>query len=86
VNGCGLSANNSLDCVDKLNMTTLQILAASAHAAGTKVMLMVDFTTKECTLKNHVSGCPVLAPGTVQDAYATLRPEPGSVCACTWTE
>jgi hypothetical protein len=32
-------------------------------------MLMVDFTTKECTLKNHVSGCPVLAPGTVQDAY-----------------
>ena len=70
VNGCGLSANNSLDCVDKLNMTTLQLLAASAHAAGTKVMLTVDFTTKECTLKNHVFGCPVLAPGTVQDAHA----------------
>jgi hypothetical protein len=82
VNGCGLSANSSLDCVDKLNMTTLQLLAASAHAAGTKVMLTVDFATKECTPQEPRVRLPCFGPW---HGAGRLRPEPGSVCACTWT-
>ena len=68
-NGCELNLNNTIECDGKLNATTTRLLTAAAHSAGTKVMLGVDFTTKACTTSGHISKCPILIPGAVQDGY-----------------
>ena len=71
-NGCGLSPNNTVccDCGDSgfLNASTMAALTPRAHAAGTKVVLGLDFTSKACT-SGKVSQCPILSPGAAQSSY-----------------
>jgi hypothetical protein len=68
-NGCGMNENNTVDCVGKLNSTTMQRLVAAAHAAGTKVLVGVDFTSKACHISHEPAACPILSPGAAQDTY-----------------